>query len=113
MKCSLYASQQNGHTTLEESIIDGRHGNRELRVYRRDIGRLASHGLGASVEADGVTSQGITRIADKLCILVTSRRTAMLESVPKGLSSWGARDSKGLFRPSWSERCGPSHSPAA
>ena len=32
---------------------------------------------------------------------------AMLEPVPKGLSDWGTRDSKGLFRPSWSERCGP------
>lgn len=30
-----------------------------------------------------------------------------LEPVPKGLSDWGTRDSKGLFRPSWSERCGP------
>ncbi|MFC5508853.1 DUF349 domain-containing protein, partial [Bosea massiliensis] len=29
------------------------------------------------------------------------------EPVPKGLSDWGTRDSKGLFRPSWSERCGP------
>ena len=37
------------------------------------------------------------------------RETAalLLEPVPKGLSDWGTRDSKGLFRPSWSERCGP------
>jgi hypothetical protein len=24
-----------------------------------------------------------------------------------GVSGWSARDSKGLFRPSWSKRCGP------
>jgi len=34
-------------------------------------------------------------------------RSASSEPVPKGLSDWGTRDSKGLFRPSWSERCGP------
>ena len=34
-------------------------------------------------------------------------KDAILEPVPKGLSDWGTRDSKGLFRPSWSERCGP------
>ena len=34
-------------------------------------------------------------------------RIVLEEPVPKGLSDWGTRDSKGLFRPSWSERCGP------
>lgn len=32
---------------------------------------------------------------------------ARLEPVPKVLSSWGDRDSKGLLKPVWSARCGP------
>ena len=72
------------------------------------IGELAD-----SIEAHGLIQNLTVRKAgkgQKFEVVAGARRLAalrLLEPVPKGLSDWGTRDSKGLFRPSWSERCGP------
>lgn len=52
------------------------------------------------------TMSDLKRTRDNPEMMINLARQA-LEPVPKGLSDWGTRDSKGLFRPSWSERCGP------